>query len=87
VFVDVYLSPLENLLRADVNDELEDQLPAGCEIVGAGAGLGGANIDIEMADRKALPAIVSILRSIGVRADTVLFLSDTRESRRLDDFP
>jgi hypothetical protein len=87
VSVDLYLSPHERLSRADVCDELEERLPPGCEVVGAGGGSGVSNIDLEIPDRTALPAIVELLRSIGVRGDTILALSDTAEQLPLSDFP
>jgi hypothetical protein len=83
MFVDVYMSASETVPRADVSDELEDRLPAGCEVVGAGSGMGVSNVDIEIPDRSMLPAIDGILQSLGLRGDTVLALSDTGERVQL----
>jgi hypothetical protein len=85
VFVDLYFSNLEPIPRADIEAELEDRLPPGCTVVGSGAGRDVFNIDIEIPDRSALGPIVAILQSLGVRADTVLALSDTKEKVSLGD--
>jgi len=83
MFVDVYMSAAETVPRADVSDALEDRLPPGCEVVGAGSGTGVSNVDIEIPDRSMLPAVVAILESLGLRGDTVLALSDTGERIQL----
>jgi hypothetical protein len=67
VFVDIYFSSLETVPRADVEALLEDRLPPGCEIVGAGAGVTGSNIDPEIPDRTAVAVILDVLRSLGAK--------------------
>ena len=87
VFVDIYFSALETVARADVEALLEDRLPVGCEIVGAGVGDTGSNIDLEIPDRAAVAAIVDVLRLLGVRGDTLLAFSDTGAKVRLEELP
>ena len=86
MFLDIYLHPDEPMARYDVEAALEERLPAGCEIVG-GIGQAGANIDLEIPDRNAAQVVADVLRSLGVRSDTVLAFSDTREKVRLGEFP
>jgi hypothetical protein len=85
VFVDIYFSSLETVPRADVEALLEDRLPLGCEIVGAGVGVTGSNIDLEITDRTAVAAILDALRSLDVRADTMLAFSDTGAKVTLEE--
>ena len=87
MFVDLYFSGLETVPRADIETELEERMPPDCSVVGAGIGRDLYNIDLEVPDRESLPRIVDILRSLGVRSDTMLALSDTGEHITLGDFP
>ena len=86
MFLDIYFRPEERVARDDVEAALEERLPPGCEVVGAGVGQTGSNIDLELPDRQPVAVVVEVLRSIGVRPDTILAFSDTRETIELGEF-
>ncbi|MEV0807807.1 hypothetical protein [Micromonospora sp. NPDC050200] len=82
MFIDVYLPPGLPVDRDEIEEEFEEL--DGFEVVGAGVGEEGANIDLEIDPsvprEAALREVVRILDNLGVADRTRLRLSDTGES-------
>ena len=82
--------------RTSLEDDLEDEFERFLAVTGGGGGVGGWNIDIELASDvnldDVLPKIVRFLREWGVPEDTYLdiYPPDWEEGeapRRVDVFP
>lgn len=87
MFVDLYFPRELQLDRDEIQERLEAVLEGRGEVVGAGTGPAGTNLDLEIADATdgaaALAAIIETLASIGVPSDTVVAVSDPPSRRTL----
>jgi len=90
MFIDIYFPPGLTIDRDEIQVELERQLGSRGEVVGAGTGEAGSNLDLEIfdvADRTAvLDLITSALADLGVPPETIIATSDTGEKLALSGF-
>jgi hypothetical protein len=76
MFLDVYFHSPLNIDRDDIEEALEEYLGDRGEIVGAGSGASGSNIDVEI-EGDAIPhlePIKRILRKLKVPADSQIVI-------------
>jgi hypothetical protein len=90
MFIDIYFPAELPVDRDVIQEELEKKLGGRGEVVGAGAGESGSNLDLELFDPvdrgSMIDAIVSTLDRLGVPDETILAMSDTGERRSIREF-
>jgi hypothetical protein len=81
VYIDIYFAGEFPVDRDDIEDALNEL--DGFEVVGAGAGVSGSNLDVEIDDSipraEAIETVVTVLRQYRSDRGTYLRLSDTGE--------
>lgn len=80
-YINIYFSQMpENSYLDEIEDDLSDLLDERGEVTGAGFGVGGGNIDLEIyGEWDVVPEIKSYLVSCGFGEDTVLDIGGKRE--------